>query len=159
MTIIYLSHKYGIMTAPVSREVNQAMRRRGSALVEFALVTPILVVLILLMVQYGLVMNRILILSHAAREAARHAAVRPQDDQGIRNRALGAMQGRRHNPSRLTITIEPAQSSDRRTGQPIRVIVQYDMSDEIFIPTRFFQFFRIQIINPVVRVEATAMIE
>ena len=56
------------------------MKRRGSALVEFALVAPILVVLILLMVQYGLVMNRMLTLSHAAREAARYAAVHTQDD-------------------------------------------------------------------------------
>jgi hypothetical protein len=137
--------------------VNPAMRRRGSALVEFALVAPILVMLILLMVQYGLVMNRMLTLSHAAREAARYAAVHPQDDEAIRGKARGAMRGRGHRPERMNIVIEPAQGSpDRKPGRPIKVTVQYDMRDELFIPT---EFFGIRIINPVVIVEATAMIE
>jgi len=133
------------------------MKRRGSALVEFALVAPILVVLILLMVQYGLIMNRMLTLSHAAREAARYAAVHPQDDEAIKGKAKGAMRGRGHRPEKMNIVIQPAQGSpDRKPGRPIKVIVQYDMSDEMFIPT---QFFGIRIINPVVTVEATAMIE
>jgi len=133
------------------------MRRRGSALVEFALVAPILVMLILLMVQYGLVMNRMLTLSHAAREAARYAAVHPQDDEAIKGKARGAMRGRGHRPERMNIVIEPARGSpDRKPGRPIKVTVQYDMRDELFIPT---EFFGIRIINPVVTVEATAMIE
>lgn len=137
--------------------VNPAMRRRGSALVEFALVAPILVMLILLMVQYGLVMNRMLTLSHAAREAARYAAVHPQDDEAIKGKARGAMRGRGHRPERMNIVIEPARGSpDRKPGRPIKVTVQYDMRDELFIPT---EFFGIRIINPVVTVEATAMIE
>jgi hypothetical protein len=137
--------------------VNQVMKRRGSALVEFALVAPILVVLILLMVQYGLVMNRMLTLSHAAREGARYAAVHPQDDEAIKGKAKGAMRGRGHRPEKMNIVIEPAQGSpDRKPGRPIKVTVQYDMSDEMFIPT---EFFGIRIINPIVTVEATAMIE
>ncbi|MCS7265522.1 MAG: pilus assembly protein [Armatimonadetes bacterium] len=133
------------------------MRKKGSALVEFALVAPILIVLILLMVQYGIIMNRILTLSHATREAARYAAVHPEEDAAIRNKAIEAMRGRGYRQERMSITIEPTQGSpDRRSGRPIRVRVQYDMRDEIFLPTRFFG---IQIINPVVTVEATAMIE
>ncbi|MCS7187200.1 MAG: pilus assembly protein [Armatimonadetes bacterium] len=133
------------------------MRKRGSALVEFALVAPILILLILLMVQYGIIMNRMLTLSHAAREAARYAAVHPEDDETIRGKARGAMRGRGYRQERMSINIEPAQGSpDRRPGRPIKVRVQYDMADEMFLPTRFFG---IQIINPVVTVEATAMIE
>jgi hypothetical protein len=57
----------------------------------------------------------------------------------------------------MNIVIEPAQGSpDRKPGRPIKVTVQYDMRDELFIPT---EFFGIRIINPVVTVEATAMIE
>ncbi len=133
------------------------MRRRASALVEFALVAPILTLLVLLMVQYGIVMNRMLVLSHAAREAARFAAVQPQADELIREKARGAMRGRGYRPQRMSIVIMPAQGSpDRRPGRPIKVTVQYDMSDEMFLPRRIFG---IQLINPVVTVEATAMIE
>ncbi len=135
----------------------QVMRRRASALVEFALVAPILVMLVLLMVQYGMVMHRMLALSHAAREAARYAAVHPEDDEAIREKARGAMRGRGYRSHRMNIVLEPAQGSpERRPGRPIKVTVQYDMSDEIFLPT---QFFGVRIINPVVTVEATAMIE
>ena len=133
------------------------MRRKGSALVEFALVAPILVMLILLMVQYGIIMNRMLILSHSAREAARYAAVHPEDDEAIKGKARGAMRGRGHRPERMNIIIEPAQgSTNRKSGRPIKVKVQYDMSDEMFLPT---EVFGIRIINPIVTVEATAMIE
>lgn len=133
------------------------MRRRASALVEFALVAPVLVMLILLMVQYGIIMNRMLTLSHAAREAARYAAVHPEEDEPIRGKARGAMHGRGYRPERMNIVIEPAQGSpDRKPGRPIKVRVQYDMSDEMFLPT---EIFGIRIINPVVTVEATAMIE
>jgi len=133
------------------------MKKRGSALVEFALVAPILILLILLMVQYGIIMNRMLTLSHAAREGARYAAVHPEDDGAIRGKALEAMRGRGYRPERMSIQIEPAQGSpDRKSGRPIKVKVQYDMSDEMFLPT---EIFGIRIINPVVTVEATAMIE
>lgn len=133
------------------------MRKKGSALVEFALVAPILVLLVLLMVHYGIIMNRMLTLSHSAREAARYAAVHPEDDEAIRGKARGAMYGRGHRPERMNIIIEPAQGSpDRKSGRPIKVRVQYDMSDEMFLPT---EIFGIRIINPVVTVEATAMIE
>ena len=67
------------------------------------------------------------------------------------------MRGRGHRPEKMNIVIEPAQGSpDRKPGRPIKVTVQYDMSDEMFIPT---EFFGIRIINPIVTVEATAMIE
>ncbi|MGQ9728553.1 MAG: TadE/TadG family type IV pilus assembly protein [Candidatus Fervidibacter sp.] len=133
------------------------MRRRASALVEFALVAPVLVMLILLMIQYGIIMNRMLTLSHAAREAARYAAVHSEEDEPIRGKARGAMSGRGYLPERMNIVIEPAQGSpDRKPGRPIKVRVQYDMRDEMFLPT---EIFGIRIINPVVTVEATAMIE
>lgn len=88
-----------------------AVRRKASVLVEFALVAPVLVMLILLMIQYGIIMNRMLTLSHAAREAARHAAVRPEEDEPIREKARGAVRGRGYRPERMNIVIEPAQGS------------------------------------------------
>src|SRR5438093_6104682 len=52
---------------------------RGSAAVEFALVLPILLVLVLALVQVGLLVRDELVLVGAARAAARQAAVSPDD--------------------------------------------------------------------------------
>lgn len=48
---------------------------RGSSAVEFALVVPFLVTLIVGMIQFGVVYNAYLGVTHAAREGARMAAV------------------------------------------------------------------------------------
>ena len=48
---------------------------RGSSAVEFALVVPLLVTLIVGMIQFGVVYNAYLGVTHAAREGARMAAV------------------------------------------------------------------------------------
>lgn len=131
--------------------------RKGSALVEFALVSPLIIFLLLLMVQYGLIMNRFLAIAHAAREAARYAAVHPERDAPIKQRALDAMRGRRNNPNRMNVTVTPPEGAPQRVrGYPIAVTIQYDMSDELFLPSRFFGF---QVFNPIVQVEATARIE
>ncbi len=52
----------------------------GQATVEFALVLPLIAALLLLIVQVGLVMRDELLVTHAAREAARAAAVDPGAD-------------------------------------------------------------------------------
>jgi Flp pilus assembly protein TadG len=52
---------------------------RGAALVEFALVMPLLMALILGMVSFGIVFNQEMQLTHAAREGARYGAAIPVD--------------------------------------------------------------------------------
>ncbi len=54
--------------------------QRGQATVEFALVLPLIAALLLLIVQVGLVMRDELLVTHAAREAVRAAAVDPGAD-------------------------------------------------------------------------------
>jgi len=61
----------------------------GQAAVELALVLPLLVLLLLGMVQVGLVVRDQVLLTHAAREAAREAAVDPAP-AGVRRAALSA---------------------------------------------------------------------
>ncbi|MEZ5340784.1 MAG: pilus assembly protein [Acidimicrobiales bacterium] len=52
-------------------------KERGQATVELALVLPLIVVFLLAVVQVALVANARLLVSHAAREGARAAAVHP----------------------------------------------------------------------------------
>lgn len=54
-------------------------RQRGAALVEFALILPVLSMLLIGMLTGGLVMNRRMAISQASREGARYGATVPSD--------------------------------------------------------------------------------
>jgi len=54
----------------------RAAGRRGAALVEFAIVLPLLMVLLLGIMEFGMIMRDYIMLAHGAREGARAAAVR-----------------------------------------------------------------------------------
>lgn len=64
---------YGRRTARGGVDKKQASRERGAALVEAAMVIPILVLLILGVVDFGLMVNRGTLINNAAREGAREA--------------------------------------------------------------------------------------
>lgn len=68
-------------------------REKGTSAVEFAIILPILVMLVFGIIQFGLVFNNYIALTHAAREGARLAAVGLYEDpdfdfeQAVRNSA------------------------------------------------------------------------
>ena len=55
---------------------------RGAALVEFAIIFPLLAMLVFGMLSGGIVMNRRMSVTHATREAARYGATVPVDQLG-----------------------------------------------------------------------------
>ena len=60
------------------REI-RAKRQRGQALVEFAMVLPVLILLLVGMMQFGLLFHEFLLVTHAAREGARVATLGGSD--------------------------------------------------------------------------------
>jgi len=66
---------------------------RGQTLVEFALVLPILVVLVLAIAQFGVAFNNYLALTDAARAAARKGAVSRQAGQASACQSAGYAAG------------------------------------------------------------------
>jgi heme exporter protein D len=76
-----------------------ARGERGQAAVELALALPLLALIALAMLQVGLVVRDQLVLTHAAREAAREAAL--DDDAGAAR--AGALSGSRLDPERLVV--------------------------------------------------------
>lgn len=90
---------------------------RGQATVELALALPLLVILLLGVVQVGLVVRDQVLVTHAAREAVRAAAVDPDPsasrDAGIRAGAL--------DPDQLEIVVGPRGSP----GDRVTVSVAY----------------------------------
>jgi len=92
---------------------------RGSAIVEFALVLPILLVVTLALVQVGLIVRDQLLVVQAARAGAREAAVQA-DETAIRQAALDAGPGL--NGDRLDVSVQRSGSA----GDPVTVDVTYD---------------------------------
>jgi TadE-like protein len=92
----------------------------GSAVVEFALLLPILLLVLLAVVQIGVLANDRLLLAQAARAGAREAAVQ-QDDVAIREAATSAGAGL--DPERLQLEVD---RGDGR-GSPVIVSLSYDV--------------------------------
>ena len=61
-------------------QVGRGARERGAAVVEFALVIPVLMMLIVGMVSSGILYNQQMQLTHAAREGARYGATVSPDE-------------------------------------------------------------------------------
>jgi Flp pilus assembly protein TadG len=59
----------------VSARRADAIRSRGQSTVELALLLPVVVVLLLAVLQVGLLARNVVLVTHAAREAARAAAI------------------------------------------------------------------------------------
>ena len=94
-------------------------REHGSAAVEFALLLPILLLLLLALVQVGVIARDSLVLTQASRAGAREAAVQGSSDsveEAVRAAAVGL------DPAR--IDVDATWSGAR--GAPVTVEVTYD---------------------------------
>ncbi len=101
------------MTSGMDRRRPEA----GQATVELMLVLPVIVTLALLLAQVGLVARDSVMIHHAAREAARQAAVEPTN-QAARAAAAGSS---RLDPSRMDVAL----SGGRSEGDHITATVTY----------------------------------
>lgn len=95
---------------------------RGQALVETALVLPIILLILLGIIDFGLMFNNYLVVSNASREGARTAAVGATDSEIT---SLVANVAATLDVSKITVTITPSQSL-RKKGDEVVVTVDYD---------------------------------
>lgn len=96
---------------------------RGQAAVELALCLPLLAALALLLVQVGLLVRDQVVVVHAAREAAREAAVTP-GEAGPRRAAVAST---KLHPNRLDVNV----GRRGRPGTRVRVEVRYRSPTEV----------------------------
>lgn len=102
-------------------------KRKGQSMVEFALVLPILILLLVGIFEFGQMFNAYLQINHASREGARTAALRGTDAEVIQtvkdsSPTLGLTDA--------DITITP---SSRTRGDSVKVEIVYDYQVEIGI--------------------------
>jgi Flp pilus assembly protein TadG len=129
-----------------SSSLKRKIRRRGATMVEFALVITLLLVLSLGLIQYGVLMNKAIALSHVSREGGRYAAVRatqPNIDKDIKQYIVdvGNQNGLSIEPA--NIQLSPAENTTanptrRRQYASLTITLTYNMSRHLFLPATFF---------------------
>ena len=100
---------------------NQRCGSKGQSLVETAIVLPIVLLLIMGIIDFGLLFNNYILISNASREGARKASLGGTDTeivQTIQNMTTTL------NLSNMAITIYPAYAS-RGHGAQVKVTVSY----------------------------------
>lgn len=100
----------------------------GQALVELALVLPVLIMLTFGIVEFGRVFNAYLVVNQSAREGARKGIVGATDSEIITavNNSASTL-----NTAKLTIAITPSQTY-RTRGASLAVSVKYPVT--VYIP-------------------------
>ncbi len=104
-------------------------QERGQSIVEFAIVLPLLVLLLMGVADVGRAYYILVSLNDAASEGATYASINPSDLDGIQLRTVEATDGLME-PDRTNVNvIYPAQLV---SGAAITVTAQYDM--QLFTP-------------------------
>lgn len=110
-------------TAAPGPRARSAVGERGQAAVELALVLPLVAALLLALVQVGIVVRAQVLVTHAAREGARAAAVDPAPDAGpVAARASSGLDA-----DRLAVTV----SGRGDAGSRVEVDVVYDLATDV----------------------------
>lgn len=110
-------------------------REDGQALVEFAIVTPVLLLLVLGIVQFGILFNNYITLTDAVRAGARQGAVSRQhsDPVGVTtNRVRQSAAGLDANKLSITVTahdpLGPPGNTNWASGGDVTVTARYPFS-------------------------------
>jgi Flp pilus assembly protein TadG len=126
-------------------------RTRGQSLVEFALLFPILIMLLLGIMDLGRAYYALVALNDAAEEGAMYAAIDPDNLTEIQNRAVHATSG--------LVTLEPAKvsrvpSSGFTAGEPVTVTVAHDFTIYTPLMQSFFNNGEVELrgraVNPII---------
>lgn len=95
---------------------------KGQSLVEFAIILPILMLLVMGIIEFGMMLNSYLAIQNASREGARYGIIGTSNGD-IQN--LVASTSPSLNSSYLTVDITPNDGS-RKSGDTLTVKVSYE---------------------------------
>lgn len=98
-------------------------REEGASGVEFALVLPLLLFVILLIIEFGTLFNFYLRITHAAREGVRWAVLDNTSEQEVKDKAKLAAPFLQYSD----ITVDPPNRGIELQGLPATVSISYDV--------------------------------
>lgn len=108
--------------------------QKGQALVEFAIVLPILLMLVMGIIQFGMMLNSYLAIENASREGAR-AGIVGSTDAEIESLIIASSPSL--DPADLTVTLTPSEAN-RSSGDTLTVTVTYNYKFTIPIISNLF---------------------
>jgi Flp pilus assembly protein TadG len=108
---------------------------RGQAIVEFALVFPWLILMLVGVIEFGLILNQYMVMSEAAREGARSAAL-GADNATVTAAVQAAVSSQSIDKSRITVSINP--SGARVRGNAVTVTAAYPVKTITQMMSVFF---------------------
>ena len=106
----------------MKRVKGKLQKNNGQALIETALVLPIIILILMGIIDFGLMFSNYFIVSNASRDAARNAVVGQSD---VQTQALIANMTSTLNQEKIKITIYPADSL-RKKGDEVSITIEYD---------------------------------
>ncbi len=110
---------------------------RGASAVEFALVLPILILLVMGIIQFGIIFNNYISITHAAREGVRWAALR-ENEIIVKEKAIDAAPSLNPPLTIDNINVSITNPTPDDQGKPVSVKVQYDVPIDVPIVDIFF---------------------
>jgi Flp pilus assembly protein TadG len=110
----------------------------GQTLVEFALIIPVFLLLMLGVVQMVVIGGAALAVNQAAISCARYASLNPGAAQGSVDSYLTAVASPLINDSGLQPVVLSPISVPRATGSAVTVTVSYKLESKLFLGTTFF---------------------
>jgi Flp pilus assembly protein TadG len=114
-------------TTDTEQPERRRRRSRGQSMVEFTLILPCLMLLILGIYQFGQVYADYIQVTNAARDGGRKAVVSRTDSNGVSDTIAAAKNATWWlNTSNMTVTVSPAQPWTQ--GQNVTVTVTYPYS-------------------------------
>ncbi|MDP4088804.1 MAG: pilus assembly protein [Bacillota bacterium] len=114
--------------------VKLVRRKKGQALVEFAIILPVIMLLLMGILQFGMMLNSYLEVQNAAREGARTGIV-GSTDTGIRNQITAISPGL--DSRNMTISINPVENQ-RKSGDTLTIKITYSYQMTVPIISNFF---------------------
>lgn len=107
---------------------------KGQSLVEFTIILPVLLLLVMGIIQFGLIFNSYITVANASREGARAGISGNTDTQIIQ---LIKATSPNLNENNLAVTISPSENN-RRSGDTLMVRVSYSYQLTIPIISKLF---------------------
>jgi len=96
----------------------------GGVAVEFALLLPALLLLVFGIIQFGILFNNYIAITHAAREGVRWAALE-EPESVVKDKAVAAAPSLNPAIDPANITVDPPERSIVNQGEPVEVTVSY----------------------------------
>ena len=128
-----------------------ARTRRGTSIVEFAVVAPVVFLFIFGIIEFGRLMMVQEAMTNAAREACREASlattINSADvDAAARNVMLGVMSDAA-NTATVRVTMNPASMASVSSGTPVNVYIEANFSDVSWLPGSFLDIAGTRVIS------------